>query len=400
MVKNFKWDPKYTVIAIYAFLVIAASILFGAFVYRFQTIWDFFSTIVKFLIPFVYGFGIAFILTPLLRFFEKLLPAAKLSGRLRRNIALLFTYLFALLMLVVFFLVVIPTLAESVTTLAKNIAFYSAQVDTLIAQAMDIIHLDNIPSEVIDAIDKLISSITGFIVTSLLQAVTITSRVTAGAIDAIMGVIISIYMLANKEILFAQCKKLLYAILPMRFVEKLIDVAHDSNVKFSGFLVGKLVDSIIIGIICATGMWIFKMPFITLVSLIVGITNIIPYFGPFIGAIPGVILVFIGGGVWQALGFAVFALVLQQFDGNILGPAILGQSTGLDAMWVIFAILLFGGLYGFVGMIIGVPLLAVIFGLVKELLNSLLHNKGLSDDIHEYASENHKLLSGGKKKKQ
>jgi predicted PurR-regulated permease PerM len=139
-------------------------------------------------------------------------------------------------------------------------------------------------------------------------------------------------------------------------------------------------------------MLIFQMPFVALVSLIVGITNVIPYFGPFIGAIPGVILVLIGGDITKAVLFAAFILGLQQFDGNILGPAILGQSTGLSAMWVVFAILLFGGLYGFVGMLIGVPLLAVIFGVLRSVVNGLLRKKGMSLDTRDYASDTHLLL--------
>ncbi|MEG0852632.1 MAG: AI-2E family transporter [Angelakisella sp.] len=390
--KNFKWEPRYTVIAVYAFLVTAAAILFGSFVYSFPRIWEFFGSIVKYLMPFVYGFGLAFILSPMLRFFERNLGIKRLSGKAKRNIALLETYLFALVLLVVFFLVVIPTLVESVTVLAKNIAYYSTQMDETINQIVKLIPMENIPQEVINAIDKMFTGVTTFVVSTLMQAVTITGRVTAGVIDIIMAAIISLYMLANKEMLFAQLKKILYALMPERFVHRLIDVAHDSNAKFSGFVVGKIIDSIIIGILCGIGMSIFKMPFVTLVSLIIGVTNIIPYFGPFIGAIPGVILVFIGGGLGQAVGFAVFILVLQQFDGNILGPAILGQSTGLDAMWVIFAILLFGGLYGFVGMVIGVPLLSVLFALCKSFMDNRLEKKGMSKELADYASEKHKLL--------
>lgn len=390
--KDFHREPKYTTIAVYVFLTAAAVTLFGALVNQFPTAWNFLSTIVKYLMPFIYGFGLAFILSPMLRFFERNLRIKWLSGKAKRSVALLETYLFALVLLMLFFVVVIPTLVESITVLAKNISFYTAQMNQAIDSLIKLIPMENIPAEVVDAIDNIITGVTSFVVSTLMQAITITGRVTAGVIDVVMAVIISIYMLSNKEMLFAQFKKVLYALLPERFVHRMIDVAHDSNVKFSGFIIGKIIDSVIIGILCAAGMLIFKMPFVTLVSLIIGVTNIIPYFGPFIGAIPGVILVFIGGGLGQALGFAVFVLVLQQFDGNILGPAILGQSTGLDAMWVIFAILLFGGLYGFVGMIIGVPLLSVLFGLAKRFMDWRLEKKGMSRELEDYASEKHKLL--------
>lgn len=394
--KDFHWEPKYTTIAVYVFLVVAAATLFGAFIDQFPVFWGFASSIVKYLMPFIYGFGLAFILSPMLRFFERNLRIKWLSDKAKRNIALLETYLFALVLVVLFFVVVIPTLAESVTMLAKNIAFYTTQMDAAINGLLALIPMESIPTEVVNAIDKLVTGVTSFVVSSLMQAISITGRVTAGVIDVVMATIISIYMLANKEMLFAQSKKGLFALLPERFVHRLINVAHDSNLKFSGFIIGKIIDSIIIGILCAISMTIFRMPFVTLVSLIIGVTNIIPYFGRFIGAIPGVILVFIGGGLGQALGFAVFVLVLQQFDGNILGPAILGQSTGLDAMWVIFAILLFGGLYGFVGMIIGVPLLSVLFGLAKSFMDGRLRNKGMSQELEDYASEKHRLLKGRK----
>ena len=228
-----------------------------------------------------------------------------------------------------------------------------------------------------------------FISSFLTQVVSITTKVVSSVIEVVMGIIISVYMLSDKEKLIAQTKKVLSALLPERALREVIQVAHDSNQKFSGFITGKIIDSTIIGILCAVGMLIFRMPFVALVSLIVGITNVIPYFGPIIGAVPGVILVLIGGDLMQALFFAIFVLALQQFDGNILGPAILGQSTGLSAMWVVFAILLFGGLYGFVGMIIGVPLLAVIFGVLRGIVNALLRKKGLSTDSRDYASSQH-----------
>ncbi|MEG2087258.1 MAG: AI-2E family transporter [Angelakisella sp.] len=396
--KDFKWEPRYTAYAVYTFLVAAAVILFGALVYKFDVVWGFLNSIVQYLIPFVYGFGMAFILNPLLRFYERIIHPRKISGKFRRTLSLLATYLSALTLLVIFFLVIIPALAESIGTLAKNITIYTAQIDKAFNDILKLIPMEVVPKEVISAIDQMLTTVTSFVVSSLLKAVSITGQVTTGVIDVIMGIIISLSMLANKEMLAAQLKKMLNALLPTRFVHKLIDVAHDSNAKFSGFLVGKIIDSIIIGILCALGMWIFRMPFIPLVSLIIGVTNIIPYFGPFIGAVPGIILVLIGGGFGPALGFAVFILVLQQFDGNILGPAILGQSTGLDAMWVIFAILLFGGLYGFVGMIIGVPLLAVIFGLCTEFLNTRLQKKGLPVETEEYASEQHQLLTTKRQK--
>ncbi len=391
--KRLDFNSKYTTIAVYGFLVGAAILLFAAFIFNFSTFWNFVASLGAYLKPFVFGFCFAYILSPLVRFFDKqLIKLPKISSKVCRGFSIFFAYTSVIGLLAVFLLVVIPSLGESIAQIVRNISYYSAQAELLVQDLVSIIPSESLPKEIMDSISAVLNSFSSFLASAMLQIVSITTRVTSGVLDLIMGVIISLYMLASKETLIAQLKRILYALLPKRMVGELIHLAHDSNAKFSGFIMGKLVDSFIIGCLCAVGMKIFNMPFIALVSLIVGVTNIIPYFGPFIGAIPGILLVFIGGTPWQALGFAVFILVLQQFDGNILGPAILGQSTGLDAMWVIFAILLFGGLYGFVGMVIGVPLLAVIFGLIHAFINNRLKKKDMPTEVGQYASEEHRLL--------
>ena len=391
--KKIEWNNKYTTIAVYVFLVVAACVLFGAAVQNFQMIWGFFCKIVKYLLPFIYGFVLAYILSPLVRRLEKpLKEKTSLSPRTRRSFAMAGSYLLVIIAISTFGMVVLPVLVESAGQLIGNVSFYTGRINELINQLIAYIPDEAISKEVQAAITQLFGLIYDFVASFLTQAVSVATRVASSVIEVVMGIIISVYMLSDKEKLIAQMKKILSAFLPTRAMEEIIRVAHDSNQKFSGFITGKIIDSTIIGILCAVGMLIFQMPFVALVSLIVGITNVIPYFGPFIGAIPGVILVLIGGDITKAVLFAAFILGLQQFDGNILGPAILGQSTGLSAMWVVFAILLFGGLYGFVGMLIGVPLLAVIFGVLRSVVNGLLRKKGMSLDTRDYASDTHLLL--------
>ena len=391
--KKIEWNNKYTTIAVYVFLVVAACVLFGAAVQNFQMIWGFFCQIVKYLLPFIYGFVLAYILSPLVRRLEKpLKEKTGLSPRARRSLAMAGSYLLVIIAISVFGMVVLPVLVESAGQLIGNVSFYTGRINELINQLIAYIPDEAISKEVQAAITQLFGLIYDFVASFLTQAVSVATRVASSVIEVVMGIIISVYMLSDKEKLIAQMKKILSAFLPPRAMEEILRVAHDSNQKFSGFITGKIIDSTIIGILCAVGMLIFQMPFVALVSLIVGITNVIPYFGPFIGAIPGVILVLIGGDITKAVLFAAFILGLQQFDGNILGPAILGQSTGLSAMWVVFAILLFGGLYGFVGMLIGVPLLAVIFGVLRSVVNGLLRKKGMSLDTRDYASDDHLLL--------
>ena len=388
--KKIEWNNKYTTIAVYVFLVVAACLLFKAGVEQFDVIWGWFQKIIGYLFPFIYGFVLAYLLSPLVRRIEKPLKNnTQLRPKARRGIAMACAYLLVVIIIGVFGMVVGPVLAESTAQLVGNVSFYSKKINELINQLISYIPDESISQEVQAALTQVFEVLYAFISSFLTQVVSIATKVVSSVIEVVMGIIISIYMLGDKERLIAQTKKVFSALLPERAYRQVIRVAHDSNQKFSGFITGKIVDSTIIGLLCAVGMLIFRMPFVALVSLIVGITNVIPYFGPIIGAVPGVILVLIGGDLMQALFFAIFVLALQQFDGNILGPAILGQSTGLSAMWVVFAILLFGGLYGFVGMIIGVPLLAVIFGVLRGIINALLRKKGLSTDSRDYASSQH-----------
>ena len=388
--KKIEWNNKHTTIAVYVFLVVAACLLFKAGVEQFDVIWGWFQKIIGYLFPFIYGFVLAYLLSPLVRRIEKPLKNnTQLRPKARRGIAMACAYLLVVIIIGVFGMVVGPVLAESTAQLVGNVSFYSKKINELINQLISYIPDESISQEVQAALTQVFEVLYAFISSFLTQVVSIATKVVSSVIEVVMGIIISIYMLGDKERLIAQTKKVFSALLPERAYRQVIRVAHDSNQKFSGFITGKIVDSTIIGLLCAVGMLIFRMPFVALVSLIVGITNVIPYFGPIIGAVPGVILVLIGGDLMQALFFAIFVLALQQFDGNILGPAILGQSTGLSAMWVVFAILLFGGLYGFVGMIIGVPLLAVIFGVLRSIIDAILRKKGMSTDSRDYASDQH-----------
>lgn len=226
---------------------------------------------------------------------------------------------------------------------------------------------------------------------SLPMVLNATKNLTTGLTNLILGVIISIYFLFGKERFLAQIKKALYALFPEDFVKRLVDVTHTSNRIFSGFISGKLLDSLIIGILCFVGMSLFRMPMAMLVSVIVGVTNVIPYFGPIIGAVPSALIVFLIDPI-KALWFVFFVICLQQFDGNILGPRILGDSIGMPAFWVIFSILLFGGYFGVFGMFVGVPTFAVIYSIFKIWMEGRLERKNMPTDTKSYASEEHPLL--------
>lgn len=198
-----------------------------------------------------------------------------------------------------------------------------------------------------------------------------------------IGLIVMVYLLNIKDVLIAQSKKIIYGCFSLNIANEVVEELRFVHRVFSGFIIGKLLDSLIIGIICFAAVSVMKMPFPLLLSVIIGVTNVIPFFGPFIGAIPTAILVFLVSPI-KCIYFVLWILLLQQFDGNILGPRILGDSTGLSSFWVLFSILLFGGLFGFVGMIIAVPLFAVIYNMVARITHYLLRKKKLPVMTEEY----------------
>lgn len=211
----------------------------------------------------------------------------------------------------------------------------------------------------------------------------------------LIGLIVMVYLLNIKDVLIAQSKKIVYSCLSIRWANCMIEEMRLVNQMFGGFIVGKLVDSLIIGIICFVGVSLMNMPFPLLISVIVGVTNVIPFFGPFFGAVPSGFLVLLVSPM-KCLYFLLWILLLQQFDGNILGPKILGNSTGLSSFWVLFSILLFGGLFGFVGMIIAVPFFAVIYDLIARAVHHSLNRKKLSMVTEDYKDLNHIDEKNGK----
>lgn len=206
--------------------------------------------------------------------------------------------------------------------------------------------------------------------------------------NLLIGIIVMVYLLNMKEKLVTQMKMILYSLFPVKIANKLLEEGRYVHQVFGGFIIGKLLDSLIIGIMSFVLLNVMKMPYVLLISVIIGVTNVIPFFGPFIGAIPSAFLILLVDPM-KCLYFVIFILLLQQFDGNILGPKILGDSTGLSSFWVLFSILLFGGLLGFAGMIIGVPTFAVIYKLVTELVTCHLDRRKLSGDIENYENLDH-----------
>lgn len=399
-------NKKYTTIAVYAFLVIAAAITFFFVISEHSVVGRMAGTFFGLMTPFIYGAALAYVLNPVLNWLEKkVFPKVfgdRVSKRSRRGLGVLLTFLFGCAVVALFLAVLIPQIVESIDNLAQSIYAFLPQAQSflndLIAQygtnemLVDVLSMLGVDiSDPSMALQRLATRSYTFLTQVLPNLFGGVMRFTSGLLDVVVGIIIAIYLLLSKEVFYAQVKKLLFAFFPRRVAQATLNLTHDSNTIFCGFISGKILDSAIIGVLCFIGCSVLQMPYTVLVSFIVGVTNVIPYFGPFIGAIPSIFIIMIADPL-KSLVFAVFVLILQQLDGNIIGPKILGDSTGLSAFWVIFAVTFFGGLFGFVGMLIGVPTFAVIYALVRNFAEFKLGKKGLKTQTPDFASQENPIF--------
>ena len=359
------------------FGAISLSIIFFFLIYRFDGFGNAISTLTGILMPFIYGAVIAYLLKPVCNtiegFLRRFIPE-KMNG-LINVLAVTFTILFGFLVIYALLMMIIPQLITSVTTLyytaqanfarfmrwANHLEFIenNEQIMDLLNSAYDTINT-NLDSWIKNTLMPSMQNIVSGAALGVLNIVTV-------AKNLIIGIIVAVYMLASRKRFVQQAKLILYSIVKPRWAELITEEIKYADKMFGGFINGKIMDSAIIGVLCYIGCLIFKFPSALLVSVIIGVTKVIPFFGPFIGAVPATLLILIQNPI-KALWFILFVLVLQQLDGNIIGPKILGNTTGLSSFWVLFAILLFGGLWGFVGMIVGVPLFAVIYDVIKKLV--------------------------------
>ena len=372
------------------FLVIVACILVYFAMLRIEAISNTFSKILDILKPVLYGCLIAYFLNPIVRKVDQyLVPALEKNMKnkekaknLSRSIGVAAAVVIMIAVVTALINMMIPELINSI----RNLIFtLPSQINQLVKQVNNIKLDDSTMTSMLkNAMNEASTSLQNWIRTDLLNKVNeLMTHLTVGLytlvmemFHAVVGVIVSVYILFGKEKFISQSKKAAYAIFPAERANLFIHIAVKTNEIFGGFIIGKMIDSIIIGILCFVGTSILNMPYAMLVSVIVGVTNVIPFFGPYIGAIPSAILIALTNPV-KGIYFLIFILLLQQFDGNILGPKILGNSTGLSAFWVIVSILLGGGLFGIVGMLFGVPTSAVIYYVIKLLVDNKLEKKEL-----------------------
>lgn len=384
------FQRKFLYISFTLFLGIALSIAFFFILYNFKDVNISLGKFVSALKPFIYGGIIAYILVPMCNFYEKwtmwlLRDKLKLDTEKAESaspaVGIVLSLLTAALIIYILLSLIIPQLIISLTVVSKNLTSYYDTISDWLRDAFK----DNatLLAYVEEFTGSLSETLSGWLKTELLpNTKTLVSNLSSGVINAVslvknlfIGIIVAIYLLNSRQTFAAQSKILVHSIMKEKYANKFIKEVYFANKMFMGFISGRLVDSAIIGVLCCIGLTILNMPYAFLVSVLVGVTNIIPFFGPFIGCIPSAFLILMVDPI-KCIWFIIFIIILQQIDGNIIGPKIMGEMTNLNSFWVLFAIMLFSGLFGFVGMIIGVPVFAVIYHLSQELILKGLNRTG------------------------
>lgn len=373
-------------------LLIVIGLLLYAWLTNFVAVNSWIRKLFSPITPIFAGVAIAYLLSPVCRRIEnflgkKFLRFSELSLKERRTISLIITYYLTLMVIAAFAVLVLPQVIASITQMFEQIKLYVTSAENIANNILAKIPEDLIPDDVANEIRQKVGNMMSELITVLSTSVPAVFNyiVSFGTslVNIVVAFFVSIYVLASKETFLGHGRKLFYAIFGKEKAEKMFEVVDTADDMFGGFISGKLIDSLIIGIICYIGVLILKIPFPVLIAFIVGVTNVVPFFGPLVGEVIGFFLVVIIDPLKGVITLA-FLLVLQQLDGNVIGPKILSSSTGLSAFWVMTSILFFGGCFGVVGMVIGVPLFGVIYWEVKRIVNNLLEKKGLSTDSEDY----------------
>ena len=380
---HFEPNDNYFTISVYAIAVIAIGAVIIRAIFSFESLVGGIRSAFNVLMPFVIGALLAFILNPAVRkvmqFLEKVCHVRSL--KLRKLLAIAITYIIFLGFITVTIFGIVPQVANSIIELINNIPAsinYIYDLLDILKEHFPSLDIAGLEKATNDTIPTLLNTLKDF-ATNLIPAIyTISMYIVNWIVDIVIAIIVSVYMLSDKKQLRNSCKAMVYAFVPQKWVQILVEVLQECNNLFSSFVIGKAIDSLIIGILCFILMNIFRLPYAVLISVIVGITNMIPYFGPFIGAIPGILILLIVSPI-KALVFLILILCLQQFDGLILGPKILGTSTGLRPLWIIIAITVGGTVGGVLGMFLGVPIVAFLRYLMNRLIQHRLRKKNYKD---------------------
>lgn len=382
---KFSPNSNYFTILIYALLFVLGALLIYEFVGNFQSTLAVIGKIISLVAPFLVGAFIAFILYPLVKFFYHKVFTGWMKMKSVKGakwLSILCSYLLAIGMIAILLVFIIPQVYESVREITDQLPnWYNSALAFLnnFEQAhadWTFLDYEAINNKIETALPMMIDYLTS-ILTNLIPVIFTTSMaIVKGIISFIISIMVSVYMISDHKNIFYHFKRLIYAFLPKKSADAFRDTVRESGRIFSSFIFGKALDSLIIGIICFICMLIFRFPYAVLISVLVGITNMIPYFGPYIGGLLGGIIIIIVNPV-KVIFFALLILVIQQFDGLFLGPKILGDKTGLKPLWVIFSITVGGALFGVLGMFLGVPCVAVLSYILNRIVEHFLHKKNV-----------------------
>ena len=376
--KNFLGDKFKEYWGIVTYTIIIAYVIFN-----FKNIISGGKSVIGIISPFIIGIAIAFILNLVMRIFEervfKVLDSKKYSkySSLKRplSVALTFIVVFAAITGLIIF--IIPQLIDSISTLTDTVPSYIRSFEELISQYVSNTEiLNTLWNNFLSAWREILQFTGQIVVTSLSGVVNITVGFTSGLVNFILSLIFSIYMLLNKERLQLGMKKVLYAFSKNNFADKVMYLGKVANESFSSYIGGQFIEAIIIGALCFIGMIILKMPYPLLISVLVAVTALIPIFGAFIGTIPSAFIILIIDPM-KALWFVIFIIVLQQIEGNLIYPKVVGSSVGLPPIWVMLAMLIGGNTFGLLGMLLGIPTFSVIYKISREYINKRLKNKNI-----------------------
>ena len=410
---RYRWDKKYLYWGITAFSVIAASMILYIAVSNYSFFADLTAKVFGALSPVLYGFIIAYLLSPIQNFFEKnVFMKAFTNRQLQKNgdrgsqsfspdyellkkkktsrlLALIITMTIFFLILTGLVMIVIPQLFNTVTKIVNNMQQYLIDATKWVNTAFS--DYPDVQSTVTSFVNNASTYIVDFLKTSIMpQMSSIVTTLSSGLLDILtvffnifFGIVISVYFLYSRELFIAQLKKLLYSLMRPRFGNAVMRNMREIHRTFGGFISGKIIESLILGVLYFAVMAVFNFPYALLCAVLMGIFNIIPVFGPIIGGIPCALLILLEDPIY-VLYFIAVLLVIQQLDGNVIGPKVLGESTGLSSFWVIFALLVGQGVFGFWGLIIGIPLFAVIYTFMKNRISRQLEKRGLPSDSNVF----------------
>ncbi len=385
-----KIDKKYLAI----FLTVAACIVFYFLVQNIASVWKAVGWLFGVFTPILIGFILAYLLDPILkvceRFFRWLSRKKPLKQKTVRILSLVATYLFALILVGVFILIVVPQLTDSFSTLADNLKSYTVRFSAWVDELTDKLSAPGKQTVLTRTLSNLLREGEGWIndfankaVASIPDLMEFIQNVVVGLSDFVIGVFLSIYMLYDKEMLMARLKKLTLAVCRKKTGDRIILFFRDIDESVGSFINSKILDSIIVGVASYFIFLIAGIPYAALIALIVGVTNIIPVFGPFIGAIPGgLLLLMVAPG--KVPIYVLLIIVIQQIDGNIIGPKIIGRATGVSDFWVLVSLTIAGSMFGVWGMVLAVPVFSLVYRLSRTAVNRVLEKKGLPIETHTY----------------